>query len=136
MNEKALKIISVIVVVLAIALSFYLVIKKDQEEIEKAYASPLKSVTILGNSLNLEDDKKTYSAIVKCNDYEENTQIINYKLKNDDYHATVNSKFYKHNKILEGPSKDMTNFEVYLNLFNEKQEVVYHFMLVCEGYDA
>lgn len=135
MNEKALKFISVIVVILAIALSFYLVVKRDQEEIEKAYESPLKSVTILGNSLNLEDDKRTYTAIVKCNDYEENTQLINYKLKNDNNHVTINSKFYKHDKILDEPSKDMTNFEIYLNLLNEKQEIVYHFMLVCEGYD-
>jgi len=135
MNEKALKIISVIVVVLAIALSFYLVIKKDQEEIEKAYEAPLKSVTILGNTLNLEEEKRTYTAIVKCNDYEENTQIINYKLKTED-NVTVHSKFYKEDKIIEGPSKDMTNFEIYLNVLNEKEEVVYHFLLVCEGYDA
>ena len=134
-NKKALNLISMIVLIIAVVLSFYLTIKKGEEEVKKAYEAPLKSVTILGNTLNLDDDKRSYTAFVKCADYEENTQIINYTLKTKD-NVTVNSKFYKNNKIIEKPSKDMTNFEIYLNVLNEKQEIVYHFMLVCEGYDA
>ncbi len=133
MNNKIVEnIISVIVFFVVIILSFYFTVEKSKDSVEKLYRSPLQSVTILGNNIKLEEEKRTYSAIVDCSKYEENTQIIDYKLKvkND---VIVRSNFYKDNLLLEEPSTDMTNFEIYLSLKSEKQELVYHFNLTCEA---
>lgn len=132
MNNKIIEtIITVIVFFAILILSFSFTIEKSKEETEKLYLSPLKSVSILGNQLTLEEDKRTYSAVVNCHNYEENTQIIDYKLKTEN-DVIVRSNFYKDNIILDEPSTDMTNFEIYLSLRNKKQELVYHFNLVCE----
>ena len=136
MNNKAVEIIiSVIVFLVILILSFSFTIEKTKEETEKLYESPLTKVTILENNISLEPEKRTYNAIVDCSKYEENTPIIDYKLstKRD---VIVRSKFYKDNILLEEPQTEMTNFEIYLSLINEKNEMVYHFNLVCgENYE-
>ena len=129
-NKIIENIITVVVFIVILVLSFSFTVEKSKEATEKLYESPLERVTILGNTINLEEDKRTYLAIVDCSKYEENVQIIDYKLytKND---VIVRSNFYKDNILLEEPSPDMTNFEIYLSLRNEKQEIVYHFELTC-----
>ena len=36
-----------------------------------------------------------------------------------------------HDSFTEEPSKKMTNFDIYMSLYNSKQEIVYHFVLTC-----
>ena len=131
MNNKIVEnLISVIVFLAVVVLSFSFTVEKSKEQVEKQYSSPLTRVTILENNIILEEDERTYNAVVDFSKYEENTQIIDYKLntKND---VIVRSHFYKNNVLLDEPSKDMTNFEIYLSLRNVKQELVYHFELTC-----
>jgi len=130
-NKNIETIISVIVFIFVIILSFSFTIEKSKEATEKLYASPLTSVTILNNKIILEEDKRTYNAIVNCSTIEENTQIISYNLRVKSNDVIVKSNFFKDYLLLDGPSKDMTNFEINLSLRNEKQEVVYHFDLTC-----
>ncbi len=132
MNNKNIeKIFSVIVFIVVLILSFSFAVQKSKENTEKLYESPLSSVTILGNKLILEPEKRTYSAVVDCNNYEENTSIINYKLRVKATDVIVNSVFYKDYRLLDKPSKDMTNFDINLSLRTKKQEIVYHFVLTC-----
>ena len=132
MNNKNIeKIFSVIVFIVVLILSFSFAVEKSKEDTEKLYESPLTSVTILDNKITLQPEKRTYNAIVDCNKYEENTSIINYKLRVKATDVVVNSLFYKDYLLLDKPSKEMTNFEINLSLTTKKQEIVYHFVLTC-----
>ena len=133
MSNKKIKIeniMLVIVFLIAIILSFYFVIKKTKTVTENEYKSSLESVTILDNQLILEDYKRTYNAIVDCSKFEKDQNIIDYKLKESN-DVIVRYAFYKDDKLLEEPSKKMTNFDIYMSLYNSKQEIVYHFVLTC-----
>ena len=135
MNNKVVEnIITVVVFIVILILAFSFTVEKSKEATEKLYKSPLARVTILDNTLNLEEDQRTYIAVVDCSQYEENTQVIDYKL-NAKYDVSVSSYFYKDSIVLDNPSPEMTNFDINLSLRNDKQEIVYHFELTCGDYN-
>lgn len=135
MNNKVVEnIITVVVFIVILILAFSFTVEKSKEATEKLYKSPLARVTILDNTLNLEEDQRTYIAVVDCSQYEENTQVIDYKL-NAKYDVNVSSYFYKDSIVLDNPSPEMTNFDINLSLRNDKQEIVYHFELTCGDYN-
>ena len=129
--KKLETIIIVIVFIVVLILSFSFTYEKGKEIGAEEYKSPLESVTILNNKIKLEENKRTYNAIVDCSNYGSYAELIQYKLSDKSYNATVNTTFYNDENYYSNYSEATDYFEIYLSLSNDQQEIVYRFNLTC-----
>ena len=134
MRDGLLKnVLTLIVLILVVALSFSFEKKDSEKKEEQARYYPLKSVSIMGNKVPINDETQDYEFEIDCSKYELNNQIISYELKSEDNKVEITSLFYKDGSLLENPSKTMTNFSISLKISNDKTKIAYKFKVTCRG---
>ncbi len=130
-NFKTYIVIAIMLVTLILLIKNHL----SYSDLKKVTSTPFKTIEILGQKINLNNNERTYSQEIDCSSLKsDNDQIINYSFNDHFKYSTISitSKVFSDNTITND-YKDVTSIDINISVKDSKNkyEQIYHINAIC-----